>query len=171
MSDPIERGGLTMLDGAALVTGAAVASVHFREFAGELARLDLRGWAMVSVAYTWLALTSAGPFVFLVRRSGRRPSGYPGVGDVSWLAIGSPWLIAALFISASGGSFNPANGFYTNALWIALYVVSAIGMVGLLRTWPAVGPKPQRRSWTDAVGRAIAATWPLQLGLGFVVIR
>ncbi len=87
-SGPANRaGGLTMLDVTALVTGAAVASVHFRDFEEDIAGLTLVGWTLLVPAFAWLALTAAGPFVFLVRRFSRRPEGYPGPYDWLWLGL------------------------------------------------------------------------------------
>src|SRR4051794_40855960 len=87
-------GGFTVLDGAALVVGAAVASVHIRS-AVPADGLNGLGWAMLWMPLAGVALTAAGPFVFLVRRYGRRPIGYPAVGDRLWCLLGLPWLLTA----------------------------------------------------------------------------
>src|SRR5207249_1319831 len=82
--------GFTLLDGAALVTGAAVASVHIREAIAD-GHLLGPGWALAWLSFAGIALTAAGPFVFLLRRLGRRPPGYPRIGDRLWALLGGPW--------------------------------------------------------------------------------
>src|SRR5689334_5835190 len=78
----IEAGdGFTVLDGGALVSGAAVASVHIRFAAPAVGGLDRVGWALLWITLAGVALTAAGPVVFLLRRYGRRPSNYPRTGD------------------------------------------------------------------------------------------
>ncbi len=174
-------GGLTMLDATALVTGGAVASVHFRDFDEEIAGLGLAGWALLVPAFAWLALTAAGPSVFLVRRFSRRPEGYPGPYDWLWLGFGLPWLVAGLFRSASGGLTDEAASRYAEFLFVAL---AGAAIPALLRLWrsfsraePSTGPghvsptAPQPASWTARVGRAIAVLWPLQFGLGLLVTK
>src|SRR5436309_524433 len=55
-------GGFSVLDGAAIVTGAAVASIHIR----RVIRDDLAapGWVLIWGTFAWVALTAAGPFLF-----------------------------------------------------------------------------------------------------------
>ncbi len=133
MPGPPRGGGITMLDAAALVTGGAVASVHFREFEDEIAALTLLGWALLVPAFAWLALTAAGPFVFLVRRFSRRPDGYPGPDDWIWLAFGLPWLVARWCgPSAAGGLPDESNSVYTASLFLGL-AAATIPAVGRLR--------------------------------------
>src|SRR4051794_21601888 len=78
-------GGFGVLDGAAIVGGAAVASIHVRgairdELAGP-------GWALLWGTFAWVALTSAGPFLLLMNRGMRRLPDYPRVGDVLWALL------------------------------------------------------------------------------------
>jgi hypothetical protein len=161
-----------MLDGAALVTGGAVASVHFRELTDELTGLTILGWLFLAAAFGWLALTSAGPFVFLVRRFSSRPIGYPSPDDWLWLAVGLPWLLTALYRSACGTSFDPTNSIYGTCLFLGLFAASGLSLLRILRTWSSIGEgERDGGSWTDLVGRVLSVTWPLQLGLGFVVTR
>jgi hypothetical protein len=167
-------GGLTMFDAAALVTGGAVASVHFRPFEDEIGDLTPLGFSFLILAFAWLAMTAAGPFVYLVRRYGRRRAGYPSVPDLLWLAFGLPWAIAALYRSGAGNLSTTANILYGNTLFIGLALASGLAVFQLKRTWDALdsarSPKP-RRTWTEWIGTAIAVAWPLQLGLGFVVTK
>jgi hypothetical protein len=181
---PSRRGGVTMLDAAALVTGGAVASVHFREFEDEIGGLTLLGWALLVPAFAWLALTAAGPFVFLVRRFSRRPEGYPGPDDWLWLAFGLPWVVAALVRSAAGDLPESANSAYAACLFVGLAAAIVLALARLRRLLPRIepagtgpvpvppGPPPRPAvSWTGQIGRAVAVAWPLQLGLGLVVTK
>jgi hypothetical protein len=168
-------GGLTMLDAAALVTGGAVASVHFRPFEEEIGGLTPLGFSFLVLAFAWLAVTAAGPFVYLVRRYGRRRPGYPSPPDLLWLAFGLPWAIAALYRSIAESMSTAANILYGNALFIGLALASGLAVFRLKRAWSALDAartsKAPRRTWTEWIGTAIAVAWPLQLGLGFVVTK
>ncbi len=174
-------GGITMLDAAALVTGGAVASVHFREFEDEIAVLTLLGWVLLVPAFAWLALTAAGPFVFLVRRFSRRPDGYPGPDDWLWLAFGLPWVVAALVRSAAGGPLDDSDSVYTASLFLGLAAATAPALGRLRRSLPPIeatsaGPPPSSllrppTSWTGRIGRAVSVAWPIQFGLGLMVTQ
>ena len=61
--------GFSILGRAALVIGSAIASIHIL----GVRRWDLSGagWLMVALTFAWIAVTAAGPFVFLVRRYAR----------------------------------------------------------------------------------------------------
>jgi hypothetical protein len=127
------------------------------------------GWVILTIAFVCLAITSAGPFVFFVRRVGRRPPGYPTLPDLLWLAFGIPWLFAALYRSAQGNAFNPRIPGYSTAVFIGLTVASAGAIYYIKRTWKsldqALFPDSPPISWTERVGKAIVATWPMQFGL------
>ena len=92
--------------------GSAVASVHVRLAIPEAA--GPAEWAWAWCLFTWLTLTSAGPYVFLVRRFFTRPTGYPKLGDQLWALAGLPWLLAAMVRSgeppgdAVTGHLDPA---------------------------------------------------------------
>jgi hypothetical protein len=175
---PAPGGGITMLDAAALVTGAAVASVHFREFDEEMAGISAAGWALVVPAYAWLAVTAAGPFVYLVRRFGRRVAGYPGPDDRTWLGLGLPWAVAGLIRSGSG---DLADGARTAYAWLLMIALALAAAPALVRTWrslprieptdPAPPPASGPTTWTARIGRALAVAWPIQIGLGLAVAR
>jgi hypothetical protein len=174
-------GRLTMLDAASLVTGAAVASVHFRDFDEEIGGLGLLGWALLIPAFAWLALTAAGPFVFLGRRFSRRPDGYPGPYDRLWLGFGLPWVVAALVRSALGGLPDGTGAIYSGLLFIALAAATIPALGQLWRSLPRIEPTavagpapsapPKPESWTGRIGRAVAVLWPLQFGLGLAVTQ
>ena len=92
-------GGFSVLDGAAIVTGAAVASIQIRGVIRD--NLTAPGWVLIWGTFAWVALTATGPFLFLVRRFLRRLAGYPKVGDALWAVLGIPWLLTAVLRSAT----------------------------------------------------------------------
>jgi hypothetical protein len=97
--EQIDREGrFNVLDGAALVMGSAIASVHIL----RIIRSGFSGaaWIMVWMTFTWVAITATGPFIFLGRRYSRRLPSYPKIGDKLWALLGLPWLITALLQSA-----------------------------------------------------------------------
>ncbi len=63
---PEPGAGFSVLDGVALVIGAAVASFHMRGVVRN--ELAAPGWALIWGSFLWVALTAAGPFVFVGRR-------------------------------------------------------------------------------------------------------
>ena len=103
-----------MLDGAAIVTGAAVASIHIRGVIRDSDHLAAPGWLLIWGTFAWVALTAAGPFLFLVRRFLRRPADYPKVGDTLWAVLGLPWLLTAVIRSATPGTRTAAT---TSSPW------------------------------------------------------
>lgn len=164
--------GFTVLDGAALVAGAAVASVHVRgallaEFAGP-------GWALVWLTFAWVSLTAAGPFVFLQRKYVRPSPGYPGVGDCLWGMLGLPWLLTSLVQTTPGGGDRPSNDPLAVTLSLGLVVVSILATAVVWRTWVMVTPRTASETfsgpWTNRVGLFLSVTCPIQCGLGMVVI-
>ena len=68
--------GFSVLDGAALVMGSAIASIHIL----GVRRWDVSvtGWIMVAITFGWVGLTAAGPFIYVARRFARRLPHYPG---------------------------------------------------------------------------------------------
>jgi hypothetical protein len=166
--------GFSVLDGAAVVTGAAVASVHLR----GVIRDDLAapGWVLIWGTFAWVALTAAGPFVFLARRLLRRPPGYPGVGDVLWAVLGLPWLLAAIArpSPAPPGSPPRRDAVFAAGLGVALACVSLLSLVVIWRRWVMVSPDEAARTasgpWTNRLGLALAVAWPIQCGLGLVLV-
>ncbi len=175
MADRAEAGfGFTVLDGVALVTGSAVASVHIR----SVAQFDGPGdWAWAWCLFSWLSLTSAGPYVFLVRRFFTRPVGYPKLGDKLWAMAGMPWLLAALVRTGdpSGdtvrGQLDPA---YAGCLCIGLALVSFGSVVVLAARYLNVEPSRPRptapTTWTDRIGLFLTVAWPIQCAVGLVVM-
>src|SRR3954454_17240830 len=77
--------GFRVLDGAALVMGAAVASVHIRYIIRD--NLSGFGWVLVWCTFAWVSLTATGPFLFLARRFAHKLPGYPQVGDCLWALL------------------------------------------------------------------------------------
>jgi hypothetical protein len=166
-------GGFTLLDGVALVIGAAVASVHLRALTG--ARL---GGALVLfwMTFAGVALTSAGPFLFLGRRFLRRSPGYPGVGDRLWGVLGLPWMLTAVLSTGTGGpGASAARGdVYATALGCGLAASCVTALATVWKRWVMAPPQDLDRrhhaAWTDRVGLALAVAWPLQCGFGLLII-
>jgi hypothetical protein len=177
MTDRAEAGGgFTVLDGVALVTGSAVASVHLRtavpEFQGP------GDWVWACCLFSWLSLTSAGPYVFLVRRFFTRPVGYPRLGDKLWGMAGLPWLLAALVRTGEASTepvaeqrLDPA---YVGCLGIGLALWSMVALTVLAARYlvgdPARSKPPWPSTWTDRIGLFLAVAWPIQCGVGLVVM-
>jgi hypothetical protein len=174
MSDGSESGlGFTMLDGIAIVMGAAVASVQVRDAVPR--GLTLLGWGLVWLTFAGVALSAAGPFVMLERRFGRRPKGYPKAGDRFWAILGIPWVFTALLRPSSAfPAGSDALNLYRVCLWTGVAIASGVAVVGVWRAWAKVSPGPEtgqfvRRSWTERVGLILAIAWPLQSGFVLVV--
>jgi hypothetical protein len=166
--------GFTLLDGAALVTGAAVASVHIRQAIAD-GHLLGPGWALAWLTFAGVALTASGPFVFLLRRLGRRPAGYPRIGDRLWMGLGLPWVLTALIPSTPPADATRRGAeFYAFSLILGIGVASLVALAVVWHTWVMVAPEVLARAepapWTDRVGRVLAVAWPLQCGFGLVVI-
>jgi hypothetical protein len=163
--------GFRVLDGAALVMGAAVASVHIRNIIHD--NLGAGGWVLVWCTFTWVALTATGPFLFLVRRFARRLPGYPQVGDGLWALLGCPWLMTAIVRSTAADGAVEKDEFFAAGLGVALAIASLIALVVVWKTWVMVPPEQAAQTasmpWTNRVGLVLAVAWPVQCGIGLVV--
>jgi hypothetical protein len=164
--------GFSVSDGLALVMGSAIASVHIL----GVRRWDLSapGWFMVGLTFAWVAVTAAGPFVFMARRYGRRLPDYPQIGDRLWALLGIPWLVTALLQSASQGSEPQHGPLFTVSLTIGLAIVCLIALGVVWSTWVMVSPQQAARleaaPWTNRVGLILSIAWPIQCGLGMIVL-
>lgn len=167
-----DEDGFRLLDGAALVMGAAVASVHLRAIIRE--NLSGFGWSLVWCTFTWVSITATGPFLFLVRRFARRNPGYPRVGDRLWAVLGLPWFLSALLRSTIGDATSAYDASFAMGLMVGLAVASLIALGVLWTTWVTVSPEQAARTaslpWTNRVGLFLAIAWPVQCGIGLVVI-
>jgi hypothetical protein len=166
--------GFTLLDSAALVTGAAVASVHIRAAIAD-GHLLGPGWALAWLTFAGIATTASGPFVFLLRRLGRRPVGYPRDGDRLWALLGGPWVLTALIPGTPpAAATHRGADLYAFSLTVGIGVASLVALAVVWHTWVMVAPEVLARAgpspWTDRVGRVLAIAWPLQCGFGLVVI-
>ncbi len=169
-------GGFGVLDGVALVTGAAVASVHLRyavpgpESLGE--------WVWFAGLFAWLAITSAGPFLYLVRKFGSRPPGYPRLGDRLWILSGLPWILAALLVSGERArtvTSSPLDPAYVVCLGVGLFLVAAVAVPVLTRVYLLGDPSQPRAPepptpWTCRLGLGLTVAWPLQCGAALVLL-
>ena len=104
--------------------GSAIASIHIL----GVRRWGVSGanWFIVALTFTWVALTAAGPFIFLERRYARRIPNYPQIGDRLWALLGIPWLVTALVQSAAPTSEPGHNPWFTMTLSTGLAIVCLI---------------------------------------------
>jgi hypothetical protein len=175
MADRVEAGGgFTVLDGLALVTGAAVASVHVRAAVPRVGGPISWFWAWC--LFSWLTLTAVGPFLFLVRRYFTRPEGYPRLGDRLWALAGLPWLVAAMaqtFESRRKVGSLEQDSTYVAILCLGLALVAMISVPVLAGRFLLQDPNKPRpveaTHWTDRLGLFLAVAWPIQCGVGLVV--
>lgn len=170
MDSRVQCGRATVLDGLALVMGSAIASLHvLRVMRGGL---SITGWVMAGLTFAWLAVTATGPFLYLIRRRIRRSPDYPGVGDRLWALLGTPWLLAALLQSIGRGDH------LEDVVWLTLVgglaVASVFSMVEVWSTWVMVPPEQaahvEAGTWTNRIGLVLAIAWPIQCGLGLIVL-
>jgi hypothetical protein len=176
MPDGVGRpgnGGITVLDGASFVAAAAIASVHVR----DVIRPEPMGagWTIVVGTFCWITVTAAGPFLFLVRRFVRRLPGYPGVGDWLWALLGLPWLLTALTpVPNVPGPLPLGKEIHSLFLGVGLAVVSLVAAAVVWATWVMVPPHRASETfsgpWTNRVGLCLAIAWPIQCGVGLVVV-
>jgi hypothetical protein len=165
--------GINVLDGVALVMGSAIASVHIL----RVIQADLTGagWIMIWLAFSWISVTAAGPFVFLARKYSRHLAGYPKIGDSLWALLGVPWLLTAIIQSAYPGQESRQNPLLSWTLGLGLGIVSAIAVAVVWGTWVVVPPEHAARieaaPWTNRVGLILAIAWPIQCSLGMVVLN
>jgi hypothetical protein len=168
--------GFLVLDGVAVVAGAAVASVHLRAaIAGDLFG---PGWALLLATFFWIALTAAGPFLFLLRRFAQSTPYRPKVGDWLWAGLGLPWLLTALIQAAPGrgGQGRAETTFEQAPAALLMGGVGAACLLALAVVWTRWVMVPPERAaetfappWTNRVGLVLAIAWPVQCGAGMVV--
>jgi hypothetical protein len=169
----IDKGeGFGILDGGALVIGSAVASIHIL----GVRRLDISGvnWFIVALTFAWVAVTAAGPFVFLERRYGGRIPSYPQIGDSLWALLGIPWVVTGLVQSAAPTSEPGHNPWFAMTLSTGLAIVCLIAVAVVWSNWVMVPPQQAARveaaPWTNRVGLVLSIAWPIQCGSGMVVL-
>ncbi len=169
-TDP--AGGFNVLDGAALVMGSALSSILM--LGVRRPELSGMGWIMIGVTFALVAVTAAGPFVYLARRYVRRVPGYPKIGDRLWALLGLPWLATALLQSATPGTEPRHSPLFATALSVGLAVANLVALAVVWGTWVIVPPEQAARvdaaPWTNRVGLFLSIAWPLQCGLGMVVL-
>lgn len=164
-----------LLDVIALVSGAAIAGAHVR-----LAVPEPRGgaWVWAVALFGLLAVTASGPFLLLVRIvAGRGPGGRSRVGDRLWAVWGSPWVAAALVEATKAGKATEPgrlDAAYVGSLGLGLFLATMVGvpLLAARSLWgdPAARRRDRGETWSERVGLALAATWPIQCGVGLVLI-
>jgi hypothetical protein len=172
MSQRESGAGWSLLDGAAVVMGSAVASTHLLRMLGD--GLSTAGWIMAAVTFSWIALTASGPFIYLARKYVRKIDGYPGVGDRLWTLLGMPWIISGVLDSMSPSLKWAQGSTFAFMLSVGLAIACPIALGVIWSNWVMVPPEQARRieagPWTNRVGLFLAIAWPVQCGLGMIVL-
>lgn len=172
--DRIDTGdGFSVLDGVALVMGSSIASIHtLRVMRGDLTGA---GWVMLWLTFAGMAVTATGPFLYLGRRFARRMVDYPKIGDRLWAMLGVPWILTAVIQSATATSESRQNPVFTFTLALGLGIVCLTALGVVWATWVMVSPERAAQvevaPWTNRVGLILAIAWPIQCGLGLVVLN
>lgn len=168
--------GFTLLDGIALVAGAAIASVHLRQ-ATPTGELGGAGWALIWLTFCGVALTASGPFLAMIRRFSGRPGTPARLGDRLWALLGAPWVVAALsrIVGESAHRGGELSGqLYEFALVTGLGTASLVTLAVVWSRWVMVPPgaeaEEEPSGWTHRIGLALAVAWPMQCGLGMIVL-
>jgi hypothetical protein len=172
MDQPPPGSDINVLDGLALVMGSAIGSVHILRIIRS--GLSGAGWLMVWLTFAWVAITASGPFMYLARRYLRHLEGYPRIGDLLWALMGVPWLMTAVIQSALPATEPGQNPLFAGTLSVGLALACIIALGVVWRTWVMVSPEQASRleaaPWTSRVGLILAIAWPIQCGLGMVVL-
>ena len=166
----------TMLDGCSMVLGAAIAAVHVRLSRAE--PHSVAGWVLVLGLLALISLTASGPFLYLSRRFlTRRISGYPQVGDRLWVLWGAPWVASALVeavLPSKGINPGRPDPVYVGSLGLGLFLATmiAVPIFGSLYLWgdPGATRRAAGIAWSQTIGLALTATWPIQCGVGLVLM-
>ena len=165
--------GVSLWDAAAVVAGAGVAALHLR---GVLAAEPVvgPGWVVVWGTFAWVALSASGPFVFAARRFAVKVPGHPLVGDWLWAMLGAPWVVAAVFQRPRPRGATETNQPLALALSVGLLAAVLAATAVVWATWVRVSPEKADRTfagpWTNTLGLILAVAWPVQCGVGMVVI-
>ncbi len=168
--------GFTMLDVAAVILGAAIASIHVR--LAVPAPHGKATWFFGVALFLWLSLTATGPFLYLSRRLIPRTGvPWPLVGDRLWVLWGCPWVISAVVESAinprasATGQLEPI---YVGSLGLGLFLATTIALPVLAARYlwgePGGVGRAAGANWTQWVGLGLSATWPIQCGVGLVLM-
>lgn len=176
MTDRVESFRLTLLDIGSIVMGAAIAAVHVRLVVSTPQTWLM--WVWESILFGWVGLTSIGPFLFLARSWRRAAIGnYPLVGDRLWVIWGCPWVLTAVLKATlrrpelHPGQLDPA---YVGSLGLGLFLATMITVPILVARvlWgsPATPQRPLDVNLTQWVGLGLTAIWPIQCGVGLVVM-
>jgi hypothetical protein len=172
MERPAVGTDVNVLDGVALVMGSAIASVHILRIIRS--GLSAWGWALVCGVFVWVGMTASGPFVFLARSYSHKQPGYPHVGDRLWAVLGMPWVITAIIQSALPGGDHSHSSLFSSTLSISLAIACAVAVAVTWGTWVVVSPEQAARveatPWTSRIGLLLSIAWPVQCGLGMIVL-
>ncbi len=127
---------------------------------------------MFWLTFAGVALTAAGPFLLLARRFGRRPPGYPRLGDRTWAILGVPWVLTAILRASSRSRGPDGLDLYTLALALGLAIACLTTVAIVWKHWVQAPPRAhdeEPTSWTARIGMMLSVAWPIQCGFGLVV--
>jgi hypothetical protein len=164
--------GLTILDALALTAGAAVGSIHVRPFLFPASAAG--AWLMLSLVLFWIAITAAGPFIYVVHKYSRPVPGFPRTGDRLWTILGLPWVATAVVRTIYPATQEAhMDDWFTPILWACVGLACCVAGSIVWTTWIAVpsGTATQTAGppWTNRLGLVLGVTWPLQCAASMVV--
>jgi hypothetical protein len=172
-----DRGGLRLLDLAALVVGYSLAAVLVRAFWGVSGVPGLAVALFLAIAYLWLGFAMSGPFVLLLdRRRGEHrgsaahrrtarlrghlqwsqdaapaPPRFTGP-ESAWLLIGGYWIGMMLLVVP-----NRLPTASTPLLAILPFI--AAGVLAIVSPGKRAGPRASQ-PWTHRGAIVLLWTWP-----------
>lgn len=162
----------SLLHIVAIVTGAAVASMHLKDRAVFGDELNEFGVALLIVVFLFLAVAATGPFLYGIHRLVYRKPDALFSGESAWLVLGLPWLITALWRSVfDSGISTTAGQRWLLFLWVMLgascLYAAVVAVIRFRRTAPGTeGQKgkmaPGLLSLIDTIGGTLALLWPFQ---------
>lgn len=164
--------GFTVLDGVAVVIAAAIASLHLRT---PMLRAFGAGWGLLWLTFAGVGISAAGPVVLVMRLYGRRPKGYPRLGDKLWAMLGSPWILTAFLRPTRSASEFATISFYGTMLTISVGLASLFVQVIMWKVWVLKPPGMRNlgkspSTWTERLGMAISVASPLQIAFLLIVL-
>jgi hypothetical protein len=173
----VTKPGWNLLDAVAIVTGAAVASVHVRERIDPGGHLTTIGGGLLVASFLFLSLTSTGPILYFVRKFLRHTHRYPRDGDRVWMMLGLPWFVVALWRSSLGPvPSRLALERTAGMLQVGIGLAAVYSTWMLIKRWRELAPPPNGEPdpprvtpASSRIGFALGAAWPLQLGLALTL--
>jgi hypothetical protein len=93
---------------------------------------------------------------------------------VLWAVLGLPWILTALIRSATPLESPRRSPLLAFVLSVGLAVAGLIALAVVWKRWVIVSPEEAAQTasapWTNRVGLILSVAWPIQCGVGLVVI-